>query len=129
MAKLRQLVKLQKATVLATDKASGKILFSLPRTATLLAMYAQVVVAFDATTPVLDLGISSDDNYWVDSVDLDDIAFLPITLLHGGHLEEMSLNGPVTDITAMVDVTGTPTVGKVIVIVVYADPFVNPGAV
>ena len=128
MARLRQLVKMQKATVLESDNANGKVLLSLPRSATLLGMWAQVITAFDGTAPTLDLGIGTDENYWVNARDLSSTGFFPLTMLQGGHLEDLGLNAPVIDVTATVNVTGTPTKGEVLVIVMYADPFINPGA-
>ena len=130
MAKLRQLVKMQKGILLFSNNAVAKQLVSLPRTATLIGIMTQVVTPFDDTgTNLIQIGTKGDPNYFVADFSASAAGFHVNTLLLGGSLEELGFGGPVVDVWATYTGSNTnSTAGKAIVIVVYADPFVNPGA-
>lgn len=128
MGKLRQLVKMQKGYVSYSD-TTAKWICDLPKTATLLYIFVQTVTGFSGSDLDLEIGTKTEPAKFVAEYELPgSAAYAVMTMASGGHLEDLSLNGPVTDIWAtVVDGSRDGSAGKALVIVVYADPFVNPG--
>jgi hypothetical protein len=128
MSRFRQLVKMKKESVVFSHNGVAKILFSLPRTATLLSIDVLVKTAFnDSGTDLLRIGTQLDDDHFVTDFSVGSLGFTRCTMVLGGPMEDLLLFGPAVDIFATYyGQNGDVTAGEAVVMITYADPFTNP---
>lgn len=116
-------VKVACAKLTYKDTAAAK-LFSLPKTAHLLEIYVVVKTAFnDSGTDVLDIGVATDTDKFVNDLDVSSAGVLETTLLAYGPLAGA---GPQIEVVGQfIGQNGNATAGEAYVYAVYTSPFLS----
>lgn len=127
MTKNRALHNHTKTAILTYLDTTAKVLFTLPKGAVLLAMYAKIKTAFNDTgTDLLDIGDAADNARLVNDQSLATAAtsLVALTVLLAGRLSDtLTITGEYEVVGKYIGANSDASAGVVEIFAVYADTF------